>query len=121
MPAEQPMQPLQVTEPMHSVEQMQAKRQSQRKRSSQRDPNHPLPIGPMANSYPEPAEISATQHAKATFGDGKERDDAVGQLAGALRAANRAHRAYLTELRQGDVEPAEDWSTWYAEYLLGLR
>ena len=40
---------------------------------------------------------------------------------GALRAAKRAHHAYLTELRQGDVEPAEDWSTWYAEYLLGLR
>jgi hypothetical protein len=47
--------------------------------------------------------------------------DDVGQLAGALRTAERAHRAYLTELRQGDVEPAEDWSTWYAEYLLGLR
>jgi hypothetical protein len=95
--------------------------QSQRKRSSQRDPNHPLSMRPMAHSHPEPAEISATKHAKATFGDGKERDDAVGQLAGALRAAKRAHRAYLTELHQGDVEPAEDWSTWYAEYLLGLR
>jgi hypothetical protein len=54
-------------------------------------------------------------------GDGQERDDAVGQLAGVLRTAERAHRAYLTELRLGDVEPAEDWSTWYAEYLLGLR
>ena len=48
-------------------------------------------------------------------------DDAVSQLAGALRAAERARRAYLAELRQGDAEPAEDWSTWYAEYLLGLR
>jgi hypothetical protein len=67
------------------------------------------------------AEISATKHAKATVGDGKERDDALDQLAGALRAAKRAHRAYLAELHQGDVEPAEDWSTWYAEYLLGLR
>jgi hypothetical protein len=44
---------------------------------------------------------------KATAGDGQERDDAVGQLAGALRTAKRAHGAYLTELRQGDVEPAE--------------
>jgi hypothetical protein len=53
--------------------------------------------------------------------NGQELDDAVGQLAGALRTAKRAHCAYLTELRQSDVEPAEDWSTWYAEYLLGLR
>jgi hypothetical protein len=67
------------------------------------------------------AEISATKHAQATFGDGKEHADAVGQLAGALRAAEHAHRAYVAELRQGDVEPAEDWSTWYAEYMLGLR
>lgn len=28
---------------------------------------------------------------------------------------------YLAELRQGDVESVEDWSIWYAEYLLGLR
>ena len=47
--------------------------------------------------------------------------DEVLQLAGALRAAERAYHAYLTELRQGDVEPNEDWSTWYAEYLLGVR
>ena len=98
-----------------------AREQSERKRSSQRDPIRLLPIWPMAHSSPEPAAISETKHPKATFGDGKERDDAVGQLAGALRAAKRAHRAYLTELHQGDVEPAEDWSTWYAEYLLGLR
>jgi hypothetical protein len=43
------------------------------------------------------------------------------QLADALRNAERAHRAYRAELRLGDVEPAEDWSTWYAEYLLGMR
>jgi hypothetical protein len=42
-------------------------------------------------------------------------------LAGALRAARRAHAAYVTELRQADVDPPEDWSTWYAEYLLGVR
>jgi hypothetical protein len=47
--------------------------------------------------------------------------DEVAQLAEALRAAERAHRAYLAELRLGDVEPAEHWSTWYAEYLLGRR
>lgn len=48
-------------------------------------------------------------------------DDAVTQLAGALRTAERAHHAYLAELRLADVEPAEDWSLWYAEYLVGLR
>ena len=48
---------------------------SQRKRSSQRDPSHPLPVW-----------------------DGKQRDDAVDQLAAALRTAERAHRAYLAEL-----------------------
>jgi hypothetical protein len=42
----------------------------------------------------------------------------VAQLAEALRAAKRSHGQYLAELRQGDVEPAEDWATWYAEYLL---
>jgi hypothetical protein len=93
---------------------------SQRKPLPQRDPNHPLPTWPMAHIYPEPGEISAIE-GKATAGDGQERDDAVAQLAGALRTAKRAHRAYLAELRQADVEPAEDWSTWYAEYLLGLR
>jgi hypothetical protein len=53
--------------------------------------------------------------------DGTEQEDAVSQLAVALRAAQRAHGAYVAELRLGDAEPAEDWSTWYAEYLLGLR
>jgi hypothetical protein len=94
---------------------------AQRRPSSQQDPNHPLPMLPMAHIHAEQGEILATENEKATAGDGQERDDAVGQLAGALRTAKRAHRAYLTELRQGDVEPAEDWSTWYAEYLLGLR
>jgi hypothetical protein len=45
----------------------------------------------------------------------------VGQLADALRAAKRAHIEHLAELWQADVEPAEDWATWYAEYLLGVR
>jgi hypothetical protein len=45
----------------------------------------------------------------------------VAQLAEALRAAKRSHIQYLAELRQGDVEPAEDWATWYAELLLGVR
>jgi hypothetical protein len=95
-------------------------RHSQRKPSPRRDPNHPLPMWPMAHIYPEPGEISATE-GKATTGDGQEHDDAVAQLAEALRTAERAHRRYLAELRFGDVEPAEDWSTWYAEYLFGLR
>jgi hypothetical protein len=49
-----------------------------------------------------------------------DRND-VTELREALRAAERGYRAYVTELRQGDVQPVEDWSTWYAEYLLGLR
>jgi hypothetical protein len=93
---------------MTDAETTSAMRQSQRKPPPQRDPNHPLSRRPMA----------------------QERNDAVAQLAGALRTAKRARRAYLAklregdylaELRQGDVEPAEDWSTWYAEYLLGLH
>jgi hypothetical protein len=75
----------------------------------------------VAHIFPEQGEIFATENEKAPAGDVQERDDAVRQLAGALRSAKRAHHAYLTELCQGDVEPAEDWSTWYAEYLLGLR
>jgi hypothetical protein len=75
----------------------------------------------MAHVHPEPAEVSASEATKAAAADGTERDDAVMQLAGALRTAKRAHCAYLAELRLGDVEPAEDWSTWYAEHLLGLR
>jgi hypothetical protein len=45
----------------------------------------------------------------------------VAQLAEALRAAKRSHIQYLAELSQGEVEPAEDWATWYAEFLLGAR
>ena len=47
--------------------------------------------------------------------------DGVAQLAEALRAARRSRVQYLAELRQGDAEPAEDWATWYAEFLLGVR
>jgi len=76
----------------------------------------------MAHIHPEPGEVRASEAREAATSEGEERDDAdVQLLAGALRTAERAHDAYLTELRQGDVEPAEDWSTWYAEYLLGLR
>ena len=45
----------------------------------------------------------------------------MAQLAEALRAARRSRVQYLAELRQGDAEPAEDWATWYAEFLLGVR
>jgi hypothetical protein len=47
--------------------------------------------------------------------------DTVSLLADALRAAKRAHSAEMAELRQADVAPVEDWATWYAEYLLGVR
>jgi hypothetical protein len=85
------------------------------------DTNHALPQWPMAHIRPEPAEVSANEATKAAAADGTEPDDAVMQLAWALRTAERAHRAYRAELRLGDVEPVEDWSTWYAAYLLGLR
>jgi hypothetical protein len=75
---------------------------------------------PLAHLKPDPREISATE-VKARARDGRQSDDSVDQLARALRAAERAYQANLNELRQGDVEPAEDWSTWYAEYLLGQR
>jgi hypothetical protein len=98
-----------------------ARRQTERTGSSRPDANHPLPLWPMAHVHSEPAEASATEAKETPNGDGEHRDDAVVQLAGALRTAERAHRAYLAELRLGDVEPAENWATWYAEYLLGLR
>lgn len=63
----------------------------------------------------------ASQQPEALTEDGPGRNDPVAQLADALRTAERAHRAYLAELRLGDVEPVEHWTTWYAEYLLGLR
>jgi hypothetical protein len=63
----------------------------------------------------------ASEGATPAAADEAAREDAVLQLAGVLRAAERAHSAYLAELSIGDVEPAEDWSTWYAEYLIGLR
>jgi hypothetical protein len=45
----------------------------------------------------------------------------VFRLAQALREAKRDHAVSLAELRQADVEPVEDWTVWYAEYLLGVR
>jgi hypothetical protein len=64
--------------------------------------------------------MTRTVHGAAAA-ESAESDDAVVQLAAALRTAERAHRAYVAELLLGDVKPAEEWSTWYAEYLLGLR
>jgi hypothetical protein len=84
------------------------------------DANHLLPTRPMASILSEPAPPVAA-HDGETDGRVAPGPEDVGQLAAALRAAERAHRGYLAELRQGDVEPVEDWSTWYAEYLLGLR
>ena len=67
------------------------------------------------------ATAMRTVPAQSKAADSDADEDDVVQLREALRAADRAYRAYLTELRQGDVEPVQDWSTWYAEYLLGLR
>ena len=66
-------------------------------------------------------EGPATEVDEGAARDEAEQDDAVWQLARALRAARRAHSAYLAELRQADVEPLVDWSMWYADYLLGPR
>jgi hypothetical protein len=82
--------------------------------------NHPLPTLPMAHVMPEPGEFAAAGPGDIDVHDRPDEDD-VAQLAGALRAARRARRAYVAELRIGDVKPAEDWATWYAEYLLGER
>ena len=87
---------------------------------SSRDANHPLVMWPMAHVHSERSTVPETRAEQAAARPRQERDD-IQQLAGALRAAKRAHRAFVAELRQGDVEPAEDWSTWYAEYLLGQR
>jgi hypothetical protein len=106
---------------MIDAEPSSARERTQHMPSSQPGSNHPLPMWPLTHIYSESGEIPASEDEEAAAGDGQERDDAVGQLARALRIAKRAHGAYLNELRLGDVEPAEDWSTWYAEYLLGLR
>jgi hypothetical protein len=106
---------------MIDVKPNSAREQAQYMPSSEPGPNRPLPMWPMAHIYSESGATLVTEDEKAVAEDGQERDDAVVQLARALRITERAHRAYLNELRLGDVEPAEEWSTWYAEYLLGLR
>jgi hypothetical protein len=106
---------------MTDAEPTSVQRQAEHNPSLQPDPNHPLRRSPIAHVHAEPAEVRATEAKETTTGGGKEQEDRVVQLAAALRTAKRAYRAYLAELRQGDVEPAEDWSIWYAEYLLGLR
>jgi hypothetical protein len=75
---------------------------------------------PMAHVQGERSTVPRTGAEQTTPRRRQEPDD-IAQLAGALRAAKQARRRYVAELRQADVEPAEDWSTWYAEYLLGQR
>jgi hypothetical protein len=106
---------------MTDAETRSVRKQAEHDPSSQPDSNNPLPLTTMAYGHARAAEVPATEARETATGDGNEQEDAVVDLAGALRTAKRAHRAYLAELRQGDVEPSEDWSTWYAEYLLGLR
>ena len=53
-------------------------------------------------------------------GTGADQDDVV-QLREALRAAERAYRGYLVELRQGDVGPIEDWSTCRLSSVVEVR
>jgi hypothetical protein len=89
----QPMQTMQPAEPMHSMLPRQAR-------------NGAEAVGHLRRASDLGGAISGED---------------VAQLAEALRAAKRAYVQHVAELRQGDVEPAEDWATWYAEYLLGVR
>ena len=77
-------------------------------------------VWPTAHVLSERSTVPGTSAEQTPAWRRQERDD-IARLAGALRAAKRAHGAYLAELRQADVEPAEDWSMWYAEYLFGQR
>lgn len=77
-------------------------------------------VWPMAHVQSKRSTVRALSAEQTAAWRRQERDD-IAQLAGALRAAKRAHGAYVAELRQADVEPAEDWSMWYAEYLFGQR
>ena len=77
-------------------------------------------VWPMAHVQSERSAVPGTSAEQTAAWRRQERDD-IAQLAGALQAATRAHGAYVAELRQADVEPAEDWSMWYAEYLFGQR
>ena len=106
---------------MTDVEVHSAQAQTRRTCLSRPDANHPLPLRPMAHVHPEPGEVSATTVNGTVAAEGAKTDEAVVQLAAALQTAERAHCAYVAELLLGDVKPAEEWSTWYAEYLLGLR
>jgi hypothetical protein len=74
----------------------------------------------MAHVRSDRSTVHGTNAEKTAAWRRQERED-IAQLAAALRAAKRAHRAYVAELCQADVEPAEDWSMWYAEYLFGQR
>jgi hypothetical protein len=95
-------------------------RQAPSVESSRPDANKPLMKWPMAHGQSERSTVPRTG-AEQTAPRRRQEPDDIAQLAGALRAAKQAHRRYVAELCQADVEPAEDWSTWYAEYLLGQR
>ena len=81
--------------------------------------NEGQPTRPRVNDADKTMARDGELQAAPTSGNDTAED--VGQLADALRAAKRAHIQHLAELWQADVEPAEDWATWYAEYLLGVR
>ena len=58
---------------MIDAEANSARRRAQRRHLSPPDPNHPLPMWPMAHIYAEQGEILATENEKATAGDGQVR------------------------------------------------
>ena len=77
------------------------------------------PAEPMHSTAPKQAAREGERRGSDLGGASSGED--VAQLADALRAAKRAYVQHVAELRQADVEPAEDSATWYAEYLLGVR
>jgi hypothetical protein len=77
------------------------------------------PAEPMHSTAPRQAAREGERRASDLGGAISGED--VAQLAEALRAAKRAYAQHVAELRQADVEPAEDSATWYAEYFLGVR
>jgi hypothetical protein len=95
--------------------------------ASRHGTNRPSPLQPMTQVDHEPQHPAVSDADKMVARERREEPsqsitaEEVSRLAEALRAAKQAHSASLSELRQADVDPVEDWALWYAEYLLGVR
>lgn len=98
--------------------------------SSHRGVIHRLPLQPLPRTHPKPVDPPVSDADKMVAHQRERRrsdlsrsgtGSDVALLAEALRAAKHAYAAYTGELRQADTDPFDDWSVWYAEYLLGVR